>query len=190
MRGAQFGIGLATKYGVSGYYAENGGWSTALMVAGELAGTTPFAEGIYGVDMGWGYSLGSFESGARTSSGALTMAGWVAGGYAAARGSSRPAAAPTPQYYIQEGVRRSVAAREAGLTQVPATIFREGQAPVTTQVPLNQLFSPKPEIPLDSRFLGIQPPIRVPIILEQLGLPGQLPTVPISEVTIVPPGGG
>jgi len=93
---------------------------------------------------------------------------------------------PTPQYYIQEGVRRSVASREAGLTQVPATIFREGQAPVTTTIPLNQLFSPKAEIPLNSRFLNIQPPIRVPITVEPLGLPGQMPTTPISGVKLVP----
>jgi len=95
-------------------------------------------------------------------------------------------AAATPQYYIQEGVRRSVAVREAGLTEVPATIFVEGQAPVTTTLPINQLFSPKAEIPLNSRFLNIQPPIRVPITVEPLGLPGQMPTTPLPNVKLVP----
>jgi len=108
-------------------------------------------------------------------------------GNAAFRQSSLAAKTlPTPQYYIQEGVRRSVASREAGLTHVPATIFREGQAPVTTTLPINQLFSPKAEIPLNSRFLNIQPPIRVPITVEPLGLPGQMPTTPISGVKLVP----
>ena len=93
---------------------------------------------------------------------------------------------PIPQYYIQEGVRRSVAVREAGLTEVPATIFVEGQAPLTTTLPINQLFSPKAEIPLNIRFLNIQPPIRVPITVEPLGLPGQMPTTPLSNVKLVP----
>ena len=99
-----------------------------------------------------------------------------------------PAAEGTaaPQYYIQEGVRRSVAVREAGLTEVPATIFVEGQAPVTTTLPINQLFSPKAEIQLNSRFLNIQPPIRVPITVEPLGLPGQMPTTPLPNVKLVP----
>lgn len=93
---------------------------------------------------------------------------------------------PTPQYYIQEGVRRSVASREAGLTHVPATVFREGQAPMTTTLPLNQLFSPKAEIPLNNRFLSIQPPILVPIRVEPIGLPGQVQPTPLLDVKLVP----
>src|SRR6266516_163221 len=90
-RSVQLSIDMALKYGASGYYQENGAFSTALMVTGEFAGTTPFAEGIHGVDMGWGAPLSSFESGERTTSGALTMAGWVAAGYGAAKGFSTPA---------------------------------------------------------------------------------------------------
>jgi hypothetical protein len=93
---------------------------------------------------------------------------------------------PTPQYYIQEGVRGSVAVREAGLTEVPATIFREGQAPVTTTLPINQLFSPKDAILRDSRFLSIQPPIQVPIRVQPLGLPGQGQPIPLLDVKLLP----
>jgi hypothetical protein len=101
-----------------------------------------------------------------------------------------PAAAEStlPQYYIENGVRRSVSSLQSGATDIPATIYVEGQAPVTTTVPLNQLFSPKPEITLDTRFLNIQPPIQTPIQLQPLGLPGQLPTVPLNQVRLVPPG--
>src|SRR5665213_773510 len=96
-------------------------------------------------------------------------------------------AAPAQQYYIENGVRRSVASLQAGASDIPATIYIEGQSPVTTTVPLNQLFSPKPEIPMDTRFLNIQPPIQTPIQLQPLGLPGQLPTVPINQVNLIPP---
>ena len=95
-------------------------------------------------------------------------------------------AARLPQFYIENGVRRSIASREAGLGEIPATIFREGQPPTTTTLRLDQLFSPKPEIPLDSRFLNIQPPIRAPIQVQPLGVPGQMPTVPLNQVRIVP----
>jgi len=77
---------------------------------------------------------------------------------------------------------------QAGLTQIPAKIYQEGQAPVNTTLNLNQLFSPKPEIPRDQRFLNIQPPIQVPVEVQPLGLPGQLPTVPLNQVRLVPPG--
>jgi len=84
------GIRLGLKYGASGYYEQYGGWNTALMIAGEFAGTTPFAEGIYGYDIGWGTPLSSFESGERLASGGLQMASWVAAGYGMAKGLGTP----------------------------------------------------------------------------------------------------
>ena len=97
--------------------------------------------------------------------------------------------AASPQYYIENGVRRSVASREAGANEIPATIFREGQSPENTTLNLDQLHSPKPEIPADPRFQNIKPPIQTPIQVQPMGTPGQLPTVPLNKVKIVPPGG-
>jgi RHS repeat-associated protein len=93
------------------------------------------------------------------------------------------------QFYIENGVRRSVASREAGLSDIPATIYREGHIPENTTLRLDQLFSPKAEIPLNQRFLNIEPPIHTPIAVQPLGLPGQLPTVPLDQVKIIPAGG-
>jgi hypothetical protein len=81
-----FGAAMAVKYGASGYYEENGAWNTGLMVAGEFVGTTPVAEGIYGVDLGGG-QLSSFQSGERTLSGALQMAGVALALYGGLSGS-------------------------------------------------------------------------------------------------------
>ena len=96
----------------------------------------------------------------------------------------------TPQYYIENGVRRVVASREQQLSEIPAIIYQEGQPPVNTTLRLDQLHSPKSEIPLDSRFLNIQPPIRNPVEVQPLGVPGQMPTVPVNQIKIVPPRGG
>jgi hypothetical protein len=90
------------------------------------------------------------------------------------------------KFFIENGVRRSLAVREAGLSEIPATIYRPGQAPVTTTLRLDQLFSPKTSVPVDPRFLRIQPPIHTPIEVQPLGLPGQVPTVPIDQVLLVP----
>ncbi len=125
-------------------------------------------------------------------SGAIVRTAAGAEAASAARGIGVANAGPNAQYYIQDGVRRSLAAREAGLSDVPATIFRQGHKPITTRIPLDRLNSPKPSIPRDSRYLdrnlaptlsGSEPP---PISVEPLGQPGQLPTTPIP---LLPFGG-
>ncbi len=59
-----------------------------------------------------------------------------------------------PQYYIKQGVRRSVAAREAGLNDIPAVIVEEGKADVWTRVRLDQLHSQQSKsIPLSQVIL-------------------------------------
>lgn len=90
------------------------------------------------------------------------------------------------QYFIESGVRRAVASREAGLSEIPATIYQEGQAPITTTLKLEQLHSPKPEISMDARYTAIQPPILTPIDVQPLGLPRQPPSVPLFDVKLVP----
>jgi hypothetical protein len=98
--------------------------------------------------------------------------------------AAKTTAPAAEQFYIQNGVRRSVATREAGLTEVPATVYRPGQPPQTTTIPLDRLHSPKPEIPLDPRYQRIQPPVHTPIEVKPLGLPGQLPTTPLPQVPL------
>jgi hypothetical protein len=85
-------------------------------------------------------------------------------------------------FYIQDGVRRAVASREAGRRTIPAIIYQEGRKPKGQSVKLSQLHSPKHKLPVDDRFFRITPPISIPIQIELLGLPGQLPTVPLAKV--------
>ena len=97
-----------------------------------------------------------------------------------------------PQYYIQAGVRRCVAAREAGTVDISAKIVEPGKAPVMTRIPLDQLHSPKPCVVRDHRYiryteyatqvLKTEPP---PIEVEPLGLPGQKKTTPLSQVSLI-----
>jgi hypothetical protein len=96
-----------------------------------------------------------------------------------------------PQYYILEGVRRALAARDAGLLDIPAQIQIQGQSDVWTRVDLDQLHSPKRFILRDFRYirdteyrtavLKTQPPA---ILLEPLGSPGQTGSVPLSQVIV------
>jgi hypothetical protein len=96
-----------------------------------------------------------------------------------------------PQFFIQEGVRRSVAAREAGLPDITAIIYEPGQPPRTQRIPLTDLHSPKLSIPRDSRYirfceyptkvLKTEPP---PIEVEPLSLPRQKKSVPLQQVTL------
>ncbi len=96
-----------------------------------------------------------------------------------------------PQYYINEGVRRCVAAWQAGLVDILAKVFEPGKPPYTTRIPLDQLHSPKPVIWRDYRYtryteyptliLKTEPP---PIFIEPLGLPGQKATIPLLQVAV------
>jgi len=47
-----------------------------------------------------------------------------------------------------------------------------------------KLYSPKATVEKDARLFRIQPPIDKPIEIEALGLPEQLPTVPLSKVKL------
>jgi hypothetical protein len=95
------------------------------------------------------------------------------------------------QYYIQTGVRRCVAAREAGLTDIPAIIYEPGKLPVPTRLLLSQLHSPKFSVVRDLRYirnteyptlvLKTEPP---PIEVEPLGLPAQGRSIPVLQVTL------
>jgi hypothetical protein len=96
-----------------------------------------------------------------------------------------------PQYYVSAGVRRCVAAREAGLPDIPAIVYEPGKPPVRTRIPLDELFSPKAVIQRDYRYiryteyptlvLRTEPPA---IEVEPLGLPNQSQAIPLAQVQL------
>jgi len=97
-----------------------------------------------------------------------------------------------PQYYIQQGVRRSVAAREAGNVDIPAIVNEPGKSPVVSRIPLDQLHSPKSFVLRDFRYIRYSEyPTRVlkteppPIEVEPLGLVGQKKTTALAQVSLV-----
>jgi RHS repeat-associated protein len=105
-------------------------------------------------------------------------------------GRAEAVAANAGSYFISGGVRRSLASQMNGVGHISATIVRAGQADVHTTLRLEQLYSPKFSVPYDSRLFNIQPPIRIPIEVQLLGIPGQPASIPLNKVRIVPPGGG
>jgi hypothetical protein len=97
----------------------------------------------------------------------------------------------TSQYYVKEGVRRAVAAREAGWKDIPARVIEEGRADVYVVLSLDQLHSPKPEVLRDYRYIRYSEyPIRVlrrqphPIDVEPLGVPNQGRATPLAQVIL------
>lgn len=89
-------------------------------------------------------------------------------------------------FFILDGVRRALAAREAGRKTVPAIVFREGQAPeLRPRMPLASLYSPKDAVTYDLRFLQIVPPIDEPIKVEPLGARAQPRSVRLAAVRLV-----
>jgi hypothetical protein len=96
-----------------------------------------------------------------------------------------------PQYLIKAGVRRCVAAREAGLKDIPAIVIELGKPDVFVRIPLNQLYSSKAEILRDYRYiryteyptlvLKTEPP---PIHVEPLRRRAQKTSTPLSQVIL------
>jgi hypothetical protein len=96
-----------------------------------------------------------------------------------------------PQYYIKQGVRRCVAARDEGLIDIPAIIVEERKPDVLTRLRLDQLHSPKHEVLRDYRYIrNTEYPTRVlkteppPILVETLGVPRQGSSIPLSQVAL------
>jgi hypothetical protein len=96
-----------------------------------------------------------------------------------------------PQYYIRQGVRRAVAAREAGWSDLPAQLVETGKPDVFFRVALSELHSPKRRVARDYRYirdseyptqvLKTEPP---PIEIEPLGASGQTSSIPLAQVTL------
>lgn len=101
----------------------------------------------------------------------------------------------TPQYYIAEGVRRSVAAREAGLKVIRAILHEAGKPDRIVYVSPDQLHSPKRSISAsDPRYQraaqGMASPagrnVMPPIEIEPLGCAGQTGSIPLKGVQLDP----
>jgi hypothetical protein len=99
------------------------------------------------------------------------------------------------QYYIAEGVRRSVAAREAGLKVIRAILRQPGQLDRIVYVSPDQLHSPKHSISAsDPRYqraaAGMATPAgrsaMPPIEIEPLGAAGQTSSIPLKDVQLDP----
>lgn len=98
-----------------------------------------------------------------------------------------------PVYLIMQGVRRAVAAREAGKADVPVVIHDPGKPDVVTRLSLDDLVTTKPSVARDTRYiryteyptlvLGTEPP---PIEVQPLGLPGQTGrAIPLRTVPLI-----
>ena len=101
-----------------------------------------------------------------------------------------------PQYYIEGGVHRAVAARENGLRVIPADLYEDGQPPRRIYVRPDQLHSPKRSISRSDprhNYPALEAAMRTPlgrfrippISLQPLGVPGQSSSVPLAQVQIV-----
>ena len=100
-----------------------------------------------------------------------------------------------PQYYLLDGVHRSVAAREAGLSLLPATLVEDGQPPLDFVVPIASLHSPLPSVDrLSKKYLKVLtllPRIsagytKARIIVQPLGARFQTGSIPLSQVRLEP----
>jgi hypothetical protein len=97
-------------------------------------------------------------------------------------------------YYIENGVRRAIAAREAKLQSILATLYETGKPPTKILVKLDSLHSPKKSISkshprYQSVVQGMSTPqgrARMPEIqVQPLGEPGQQPTVPFRRFSLI-----
>ena len=103
-----------------------------------------------------------------------------------------------PQYYIADGVHRAVAARENGLSAIPARLVVQGQADRLIYVIPDQLHSPKASISRRVTSRRNYPALEAalatpagraavpPIEVQPLGAAGQGASVPLAQVQIVP----
>jgi hypothetical protein len=99
------------------------------------------------------------------------------------------------QYYIENGVRRAVAARESGVAHIAAVLYESGKTPQLITVDLDVLHSPKTSISQsDRRYIRAlkgmptaQTRARVPPIdIQPLGEKGQKASVPLAKVALDP----
>src|SRR5688500_5160272 len=84
---------------------------------------------------------------------------------------------PGPLFLIMAGVRRAVAAREAGLTEFPAKVVVGGYAGPIFEVPLDSLYSPKDRVSRsDPRYQRLEQAMIDPV--QKPGIP-EMELVPL-----------
>jgi hypothetical protein len=89
------------------------------------------------------------------------------------------------KFFILNGVRRALVAREAGRKTISAIIYREGKAPQKRpRMRLSQLHSPKHAVEMDDRYLSIELPLHEPITVEPLRARGQQSSTPLGKVIL------
>jgi hypothetical protein len=88
-------------------------------------------------------------------------------------------------YYIENGVRRAIVCREAGLIEIPGLVFEPGRPPAYEMLKLVDLYSPKTSIRDDARFRRIALPIHTPIHVQPLGERGQTASIPLKDVQVL-----
>jgi len=100
-----------------------------------------------------------------------------------------------PQYFIEDGVHRAVAARENGLLMIPAILFIDGQPSQRLMARVQDLHSPKSVISrsdprhnyrrLEAVMGTVLGRARIPpISLQPLGVPFQKKSIPLAQVQI------
>jgi len=110
--------------------------------------------------------------------------------------ASPSSSALPPQYFIEDGVHRAVAARANGLNLLPAVLYEQGQPPRIIYVNPGQLHSPKrsisrsdPRHNFSALLTAMQTPLGrakiPPISLQPLGEKAQPVAVPLSQVALL-----
>jgi hypothetical protein len=92
-------------------------------------------------------------------------------------------------FFIADGVRRSVATREAGVTSIEAVVIVSGQPDVRITLNLDQLFSPKGTVAKDARYLRVEVAVKAGLPLpcievQPLGAAGQGKAIPLASVQL------
>ena len=99
------------------------------------------------------------------------------------------------QYYIENGVRRAVAARESNMHEIAAYVYELRSKPRLILVSLDDLHSPKTSLSKSDRryvralkgMASVQSAANVPPIdVQPLGEKGQKAAVPLAQVTLDP----
>jgi len=99
------------------------------------------------------------------------------------------------EYFIENGVRRSVAAREHKLSTILANLHEPGKPPALILVRIEDLHSPKDSISQsDPRYINVlhgmsSPQARTKMLaidVQPLGQSGQQSSVPLTQVKLDP----
>ncbi|QDT15319.1 hypothetical protein [Alienimonas californiensis] len=100
-----------------------------------------------------------------------------------------------PRYYIENGVHRAVAAREAGAPTLPAVLYRDGRPPQLVVVRIAALHVPATKDALSrtsSRYRRVEAALpqilagtmNAPIEVQPLGVRGQSASIPLASVRL------